>query len=119
MHVAAEPPRAPCEVPVAWRGRRHRESRRAVPVPSPARRAWRADGLPRQGAARDHMADGLERVGSPLPQRDARVAADTVPAVKEVCHVQRTLYRAARRLRGKLAWGGDVKAWRSGRLNRA
>ncbi len=29
-----------------------------------------------------------------------------------------SLYRAARRLRGKLAWGGDVDAWRSARTTR-
>lgn len=28
------------------------------------------------------------------------------------------LYRAARRLRGKLAWEGNVDAWRSGRSSR-
>jgi len=30
-----------------------------------------------------------------------------------------TLYRAARRLRGKLAWRGDVDAWRSARTTRS
>ena len=29
------------------------------------------------------------------------------------------LYRAVRRLRGKLAWEGDVDAWRSARTTRA
>lgn len=29
------------------------------------------------------------------------------------------LYRAIRRLRGKLAWQGDVAAWRSSRAGRA
>jgi Arc/MetJ family transcription regulator len=29
-----------------------------------------------------------------------------------------SLYRAARRLRGKLEWEGDVDAWRSGRTTR-
>jgi len=29
------------------------------------------------------------------------------------------LYRALRRLRGELAWKGDVDGWRSGRANRA
>jgi Arc/MetJ family transcription regulator len=29
-----------------------------------------------------------------------------------------SLYRAIRRLRGKLAWEGDVDAWRSGRTTR-
>ena len=29
-----------------------------------------------------------------------------------------TLYRSLRRLRGKLAWGGDVDAWRAGRSKR-
>lgn len=29
-----------------------------------------------------------------------------------------SLYRAVRRLRGKLAWEGDVDAWRSGRTSR-
>jgi Arc/MetJ family transcription regulator len=30
-----------------------------------------------------------------------------------------SLYRAARRLRGKLTWEGDVDAWRSSRTTRA
>ena len=30
-----------------------------------------------------------------------------------------SLYRAARRLRGKLAWNGDVDAWRSSRAPRS
>jgi len=30
-----------------------------------------------------------------------------------------SLYRALRRLRGKLAWEGDVNAWRSARTTRA
>jgi Arc/MetJ family transcription regulator len=30
-----------------------------------------------------------------------------------------TLYRALRRLRGKLAWKGDVDSWRSARTSRA
>ena len=30
-----------------------------------------------------------------------------------------TLYRAARRLRGKLAWDGDVHTWRSSRASRS
>ncbi|HEY3175420.1 MAG TPA: type II toxin-antitoxin system VapB family antitoxin [Candidatus Polarisedimenticolia bacterium] len=30
-----------------------------------------------------------------------------------------SLYRAARRLRGKLTWEGDVDAWRAGRSTRA
>ncbi len=30
-----------------------------------------------------------------------------------------TLYRALRRLRGKLAWEGDVDSWRSTRTSRA
>lgn len=29
-----------------------------------------------------------------------------------------TLYRKARRLRGKLAWSGDVDSWRSARTRR-
>lgn len=29
-----------------------------------------------------------------------------------------SLYRAVRRLRGKLAWEGDVSSWRSGRTTR-
>ncbi len=29
-----------------------------------------------------------------------------------------SLYRAMRRLRGKLVWEGDVNAWRSGRTTR-
>ena len=30
-----------------------------------------------------------------------------------------SLYRAVRRLRGKLAWGGDVGAWRAARTTRS
>lgn len=30
-----------------------------------------------------------------------------------------TLYRAVRRLRGKVAWEGDVNAWRSARTTRS
>ncbi len=30
-----------------------------------------------------------------------------------------SLYRAVRRLRGKLTWEGDVRAWRSARTSRA
>lgn len=29
-----------------------------------------------------------------------------------------TLYRALRRLKGKLSWDGDLEAWRSGRTTR-
>ena len=49
----------------------------------------------------------------------ARTKRETVDIALRRLVDKGTLYRAVLRLRGKLAWDGDVDAWRSARTSRS
>ena len=49
----------------------------------------------------------------------ARTKRETVDIALRRLVAKGTLYRAVRRLRGRVAWEGDVDAWRSARTTRA
>ena len=48
----------------------------------------------------------------------ARTKRETVDIALRRLVAKGTLYRAVRRLRGKVAWEGDVDTWRSARTTR-
>jgi Arc/MetJ family transcription regulator len=49
----------------------------------------------------------------------ARTKRETVDIALRRLVAKGTLYRAVRRLRGKVSWEGDVDTWRSARTTRA
>ena len=49
----------------------------------------------------------------------ARIKRETVDIALRRLVAKGTLYRAVRRLRGKVSWEGDVDTWRSARTTRA
>ncbi len=54
-------------------------------------------------------------VGQAMRLSGAKTKREAVDLALRELVARRTVYRALRRLRGKLPWEGDVRAWRRGR----
>ena len=54
-------------------------------------------------------------VGQAMQLSGAKTKREAVDLALRELVARRTVYRALRRLKGKLPWEGDVRAWRRGR----